>query len=98
MAPSCRHMGRNCLRMTKEELMQLAAEKAACELSRESIDYLFQPLTYLELLLRIDFEGTLEICQKAIREERATLSDIAMIERAIECEKFYQKIKALLNG
>ena len=43
--------------MTRDELMNMAAEKAVNELSWENIEWLFRPSNMLELLLRIDFKG-----------------------------------------
>jgi len=43
--------------MTREELMQLAAPKAICEMSWDSIEFLFRPSNGVELLLRLDFDG-----------------------------------------
>lgn len=43
--------------MTSDELMQLSAEKAVAEVSWKSIEFLFAPVTMLELLLRLDYQG-----------------------------------------
>lgn len=66
--------------MTKDELFKLSAEKAAKELSRENIDFLFQPLTLAELLLRVDLEGTIEKYGSYIDS------------RLIDLERFYRQI------
>lgn len=46
--------------MTSQELMQLSPEAALAELSWESIEWLFQPVTMLDLLLRLDCQGMKE--------------------------------------
>lgn len=87
--------------MTSEELMQLSAEKALREVSWASIEYLFRPVTVLELLLRLDFEGM----QQKIFDWCADDSPRAMPYRfrspyisqllgAIKREKFWRKIVA----
>lgn len=43
--------------MDREELYQMAAEKAATEESWETIEFLCKPLNGFELLLRLSFEG-----------------------------------------
>ena len=88
--------------MDRNEIMQLAAEKAIHEMSWESIKFLFRPGTMLELFLRLDFNNT----QKKIYEwagddspdaipHRFRSEPFSMMLRAIEVEKFYQRLKIL---
>ena len=86
--------------MTRSELMQMAAEKALQEMAWDSIEFLFQPSTYLEMLLRIDFEGMKQKCLEWIGDDspdampyRHRGSYIAMINRSIEVEEFYRVLK-----
>ncbi len=78
--------------MTRDELMKKAAEKAVAENSWESIEFLFQPSTMLELLLRNDFEGTRRLvaeCAEWITDS----PDFRRVRRAIEVEEFFRKLK-----
>lgn len=88
--------------MDRDEIMQLAAEKAVCELSWDSIEFLFRPATMLELFLRFDFDGM----QQKIYDwagdnspdalpHRFRPAPFSLMLRAIEVEKFYHKLKAL---
>lgn len=85
--------------MDRDEIMKLSDEKAAKELSRESIEFLFRPSTVLELLLRCDFDGM----KRKIDEWFFDVSPDAMphrfrsqflpeFEKAIAIEEFYQEI------
>lgn len=86
--------------MTRDELMAMAAEKAAAEVSLESIEFLFRPTTLFELLLRSDFNGTLRKFSEAVmddspgavpRRSRSELFEAGW--RAIEVERFYRGIR-----
>lgn len=91
--------------MTRDELMTMAASKAAQELTQESIDFLFRPSTLFELLLRSDFDGTVKVFYEAMADD----SPAAMPHRfrdgpyrlgkhMIDVERFYRAIKeAKLN-
>ena len=89
--------------MDREEIMQMAAEKAANELDWESIEFLFRPSNQLELWLRLDFEGM----KKKIAQWWADDSPSAMpfrfrhkgggdaMDMAVKVEEFYRRIKAI---
>lgn len=88
--------------MDRDELMQLAAEKAVHEMSWESIEFLFRPSNMLELLLRLDFKGM----EQKIFEWAGDNSPTAMphrfrgeplshMLRTIEIEKFYRRLRSL---
>lgn len=88
--------------MTNEELMQLSAEKALREMSWESIEFLFHPVSGVELLLRLDFKGA----KQKIYDWCGDNSPDAMPHRfrppyvsqllgAIKREEFYREMAAL---
>lgn len=88
--------------MDRDELMQMAAEKAVKELEWKSIEYLFKPVDMFTLLLRVDFEGM----KKKINDFYADNSPAAtphrfrahyypITRRAIEVEEFYIKLKSV---
>jgi len=88
--------------MTGEELMRLSAKKALREMSWDSIEFLFRPVDGVELLLRLDFEGT----KRKIYDWMADDSPDAMPHRfrppvkhklfgMIKREGFYREIAAL---
>lgn len=90
--------------MTRCELMQMAADKALQEMSWDSIEFLFRPSTYLELLLRIDFEGMKQKCLEWIGDNSPDAMPhrfrgpyIEMINRSIEVEEFYRVLKTSRN-
>ena len=85
--------------MTRDELMLMAADKAAAELSRESIEFLFLPRTIFELLLRCDFDGAVAKFHEAIADDspnamphRFRYEPYRTGERMIEVERFYRAI------
>jgi hypothetical protein len=86
--------------MDREQLMQLAAEKAIHEESWENIELLFQPMTMLELLLRLDFEGMRTKIQQWACDEgpdvcptRFRAEPFQAMKRALQIEEFYRKLK-----
>lgn len=88
--------------MTRDELMQMAAEKAINEISWESIEFLFRPSTMFELLLRTDFEGTKSIVTKWATDDnpsatpyRLRATPLRIMHQCIEVEEFYRKLKNL---
>jgi hypothetical protein len=91
--------------MTRNELMTMAAEKAAKEVSLESIEFLFRPATLFELLLRSDFDGTVQKFHEALADDgpdamphRLRSSHCAVGLRTIEVERFYREIKRVLSA
>ena len=80
--------------MTKDDIMKMAAQKAASEISLESLEWLFQPRTLFELLLRNYFEGT----SKVFKNAETSTEDTNIGLRAIELEKFYRDIKELIGA
>ena len=87
--------------MDRAELMSMAAEKAANELSWKSIEFLFQPVTMFELLLRIDFDGTEKLAHDWLCDDspeampkRYREGPWKTISRAIDVELFYRNIKS----
>ena len=91
--------------MTREELMELSAEKASRELTPESIEFLFQPRTFFELLLRCDFEGSCSAFHAAISDDSPDAMPYRFRDapyrigmRAIEVEEFYRAIKAKVTA
>jgi len=94
--------------MTREELMAMAVEKAAREISLESIEFLFRPATLFEVLLRNDFDGTVRKFWDAVTDSSpnamphrirhvANGEAVRVGSRAIEVEEFYRAIKAKLS-
>ena len=88
--------------MNRDELMQLAAEKAIGEISWESIEYLFQPSNFLQLMLRLDYAGMIDKLNQTLADDSPTAMPfrfrrhyMPMITEAIETEKFYKKLQAL---
>jgi hypothetical protein len=90
------------IKMDREQLMQMAAEKAVNEVEWESIEFLFRPSNQLELWLRLDFEGM----KKKIAQWWADDSPGAMpfrfrrkegapLSRAVRVEEFYRRLKAI---
>lgn len=88
--------------MKINELMEMAAEKTIAEVSWDTIEFLFKPTTGMELLARLDLEGT----QIKFHEWWSDDSPDAMphrfrspyinaFSRVIEVEKFYRKLKKL---
>jgi len=86
--------------MTQNDVMQMAADKAAQEVSDKDLEWLFKPQTVFELFLRLDFEGM----KKKVDEWFCDMSPTAMphrfrgeplriMHRAIEVEEFYRQIK-----
>jgi len=87
--------------MTRDELMRLAAEKALREVSWESIEFLFRPANGLELLLRLDLDGTRRKVDEWCADDspgamprRHRGPHIAEMRRAIEREEFYRELVA----
>ena len=86
--------------MDKQELVALPAGKAIDELEWDSIEFLFKPVTLGTLLLRLDFDKTIDMVYKSCASNSPTTkthiftSPIA-IEwiRAIEFEEFYRELK-----
>ena len=87
--------------MTRDEIMQLAADKAVREFSWEGIEWLFQPQSMFELLLRIDLDGM----EKKVTDWFFDMSPdavphrfrphyLGVMQQAIEVEKFYRLLKA----
>lgn len=83
--------------MTSEELMRLSAEKALREMSWESIEFLFRPLTGVDLLLRIDFDGMKQKITDWCRDDSPDAMPfrfrgpyIAKMHMAVERERFYR--------
>jgi len=85
--------------MTREEIMQLAADKAIREVTWDSIEFLFRPSNGVEMLLRLDFDGMRrkidEWCgdnspQAMLRRFRGP--HIAALRAAIEREEFYRAL------
>jgi len=82
--------------------MELTLEKIKEEnLSDKSIEYLFQPRTCFELLLRLDFEGMKKKAYQWLTDEspdamphRFRHEPWTEMNRAIQVEEFYRKIKA----
>lgn len=88
--------------MTREELMQLAAEKAISEVSWDSIEFLFRPSTMFELLLRVDFEGTKSLVERWVCDDgpsamphRFRSVPLNIMRKHIEIEEFYRKLREL---
>ena len=86
--------------MTRDELMAMAVDKAAKELTPESIEFLFRPSTMFELLLRADFDGMKAKFFEWASDEspnamphRFRGEGYRLGKRAIEVEKFYRAIK-----
>lgn len=84
--------------MTLDELMSMAAEKAAKELSKESIEFLFKPITMFDLLLRSDFEGMTHKFYEAIKHDLLTNEACVQGQRRIQIEEFYRKIRDYWNN
>jgi len=87
--------------MQRDELMKMAADKAVNELTWESIEYLFRPSNVYELLLRIDFEGTVKMTEDAMVDDSPAAMPwcfrreyYAPTNRAIKVERFYRQCKA----
>jgi hypothetical protein len=87
--------------MDRDELMQLAADKAIHEVSWESIEFLFRPATMMELLLRMDLEGMrAKIYEWAGDDSPDALphrfrpEPFRLMLRAIQVEEFYRMLKA----
>ena len=90
--------------MTRDELMTLTADNAAAELELESIEFLFKPRTMLELLLRLNFQGTKNTILKGIvehpedqyhsREPYSRKDAYGMMRKAIKVEEFHRAILA----
>ena len=94
--------------MTREELMAMAVEKAAREVSLESIEFLFRPSTLFAVLLRNDFDGTVRKFWGAVIDDSPSViphrirhvangEAVAAGSRLIEIEEFYRAIKAKLS-
>ena len=84
--------------MTTDELLQLAAEKAAREVSDESLEFLFRPSSLLELLLRLDLTGTKQLLHESLHTGtigRVTMRDLAWCDRCVELETLYRQIKVI---
>ena len=88
--------------MDRDELMQLAAEKAVLELDWKSIEFLFQPVTMLELLLRLDLDGMQQKIHDWANDDspnamphRFRPEPLKQMLRAIEVEEFYRKLKSV---
>ena len=79
--------------MTQEELMKMSAAKAAKEMTRESIEFLFQPKTLFTMLLR---SGYTEVSKDFYEAVARGLPDESyrIGQRAIEIEGFYRAILA----
>jgi hypothetical protein len=91
--------------MDREELMQLAAEKAVGEMSWESIEFLFRPATMLELLLRMDLAGMQQKIYEWVGDDGPTAcprrfrsEPFSAMLRAIEVEKFYRRLKMVRDN
>lgn len=87
--------------MQRDELMKMAADKAVSELTWESIEFLFRPSNVYELLLRLDFDGTVKLTKNEMVDDSPTAMPwrfrgeyYAPINRAIEVERFYRQCKA----
>jgi hypothetical protein len=87
--------------MTADEMMELAADKAIHEMSWESIEWLFQPVTQFELLVRIDLEGMREAAAKWLADDspdamphRFRDEPYAIMQAAIRREEFYREMEA----
>lgn len=88
--------------MNRNELMQMAAEKAIDELSWKSIEYLFQPCNGLELLIRLDFDGTCRIIREWVSDDSPDAMPfrfrgpyISQMQSIMDYEVFYRKLKQL---
>ena len=88
--------------MDKQELMNMAANKAINELDWDSIEFLFKPTNVGALLLRHDFKGMTQKVNEAFEDDSPTAMPhrfrppfAAEWIRAIEFEEFYRKLKAL---
>ena len=82
--------------MTRDELMTMAADKAARELSPESIEFLFRPLTAFELLCRIDVDGMERKIGESLQQDSVDPYGLAVANRCIQVERFYRQVKANL--
>lgn len=90
--------------MTRDEIMELAVEKAASEVTPESLEWLFQPTNQFELLCRIDVDYMSSMVTKWLFDQspdamphRFRPRYLAIMERAIQCERFYQRIKEKMS-
>lgn len=86
--------------MDRNELMQKAANKAVQELSWESIEFLFRPITGVDLLLRLNFEGMkqkiYDWCSDnspSAMPHRFRPPYVSELLRAIKREEFYREMK-----
>lgn len=83
--------------MTREELMRLCAEKAVREMSWDSIEFLFRPVTGVDLLLRLDFDGMKQKISDWITDDspgampfRFRDPHIAELRGIVKREEFYR--------
>lgn len=88
--------------INQESLMEMAAEKAIKELSWDSIEWLFKPVTMFELFLRFDLGGMKAKDTEWIIDDspgampfRHRPPFATQMRRAIEVEEFYLKLKVL---
>lgn len=84
--------------MTRDEIMTMAAAKAAKEVSRESIEFLFRPCTLFEVLLRNDFEGTTNKFYTEVLNSNAACTTWSQGIRIIAVERFYREIIKQLDS
>lgn len=83
--------------MDRDEIMQLAADKAIKELSWDSIEFLFRPATLFELLLRTDFDNMVQKTNEWVADPSIlpwnsyySSEQLRIIRRAIQVEEFYR--------
>ena len=86
--------------MDKQELITLPAGKAIDELDWDSIEFLFKPTTIGTLLLRLDFDKTMDMVYQAFASNSPTtkahkFTSPLAIEwiKVIEFEEFYRELK-----
>lgn len=83
--------------MDSETLMTMAAEKAAKEVDRESLEFLFRPSNVFELLVRIDLEGMERKITEFILETpmwQLKSWPLREVEQVIKREKFYRLVRS----
>jgi broad specificity phosphatase PhoE len=85
--------------MDREELYQLAAEKAVAENSWDSIEFLCKPMNQFELLLRLSFEGAKQLAYDWLNNDapdamphrhRGEYWD--QLDACIKFEEFYRRL------
>jgi len=85
--------------MDREELYQLAAEKAVAENSWDTIEFLCKPMNQFELLLRLSFEGAKKLAYDWLNDDSPTAMPHRhrdepwnQLRAAIKFEEFYRKL------